>query len=254
MKVLHTSLLAALSLAASIQASAVTLDISGKFGPNTSDVDPITFGGSVINGITGTIDAPSGSLVSGSTDNLVDGSLATLLRIDVDDNAGASSTITWTLDTNTNPLGYDLEEVRVYTRQDNALVFHSYDVEVLYVGGSSFVKLNDDPIVYPGTERGVTLEDDFFGTGQNYVETIVSASDATYLAQGVAQFRLTVYPTGDSFGSANPVFATLANSVKGMQMTNVDVLGSATVPESSSFASLTGLAALAAIYTLRRRR
>lgn len=250
----YTLAFTALTMALVAEASA--LDIAGKNGLLGTDVDAPVFSGDLFNSLTPTFSSPVDVTQAGALANLVDGSLDTFFRADNDSVAGTASSMTWSLDTTAEPLGYSLQELRVYTKQANALVFQGFDIEVRYVGSGSFSKLNDTEVVYPGTVRGITQEDDFFpGSGNTsvYVETIVSADSGPYFATGVAEVRLTIYPVAEGFGSSNALFATYANSLKGMQLTNVEMLGVATIPESSSTTWFMTVTVLALLY-LRRRR
>lgn len=139
--------------------------------------------------------------------------------------AGTGISVTWSLDTAAAPLGYNLSSIAVYGGwNDNGRDQQLYTAAYRILGTSEFVDL---PVVNFNPVVGANL--------QSANRTILSNDSGPFIASGVDAVRFT-------FNNPAP-----ENGYTGYS--EIDVLGSAVVPEPTS-ALLLGLAGL----MMRHRR
>lgn len=146
------------------------------------------------------------------------------------------NTLTITLDTSVNTLGYDITGITTYAGHNengSALANQQYLLEYSLVGDASFTSLGVQthaPFNNADTDAAAATQ-------------LILTDDTGTIASGVDAIRLTFQDHGFTNGNA---------AIDGTVYREVDVFGSATaVPEPSS-AALLGLGGLALI--LRRKR
>jgi hypothetical protein len=194
----------------------------------------------LINGLPATSSTYNGQFEGGTgqsslpalNDGSAGSSTATTTGQVLFDRDDPSWNVVYTLNTAASPLGYDITSIASFAGHGDARVDQTFSIEVMFVGGSSFVPLT-----------GTIEYDAAPSTGSGSFSTRVTVQDdgGAPLATGVSAIRFTAFIPASNTGA----------STGGSVYRELDVTGTATVPEpSGALLSAVGLASLAC---LRRR-
>ncbi len=218
---LAVCLLPAISAAAIVQVTTYDHTSQGSFFPISTD-DLINTGQA-----TFLSQDTTGSANAGVPSNLNNGSIGTtgVSATGYWDHSNVWST-TFNLDTSTNTLGYDINEINTLAGWTNANVFQEYELFVSVVGDPSFASIGMVDTTF------IALH-----AGQDHSVQVKWTDDTGVIASGVDAVRF--------------VFANDSAPIAAIYR-EIDVIGVATVPEPSSLALL-ALASVSMLFGFRKR-